>query len=345
MPKVVSGSSNRPLAARVSTALSTPLAVLTSKTFEDGEISVRFEQHVRGDDLFIVQPVCPPHVNDAMIELLLIIDAAKRASAKRVTAIMPYYGYARQDRKALPRTPISAKLVADMLVTAGVDRVVLLDVHAPQIQGFFPAKVPVDHIPGHFCFIQPILDMVSEGEPITVVSPDVGGAARARRLARFLQAELAIVDKRREVANHCEVMNVVGSVTGRTCVLYDDMIDTGRSLCKSAAAIKSAGATRVIACATHGLLSGEAAERLRDSVIDKVLLSDTVPISPEKRAALGSKLVIVSCAELLAAAIECVHSESSLGTRLQTMSSHFRRIGRVRSSSMSGIATPLSQMM
>jgi len=303
-------------------------APVESTRFADGEISVRFLENIRGSDLFIICSVCPPNVNDNLMELLLLVDAARRASAYSVTAVVPYYGYARQDRKSSPRMPISAKLVADLLVAAGINRIIVQDIHAAQIQGFFPASIPFDHIQGEFVMVRYLADLFRDvsRDSLVVVSPDAGGAARNRQLASRLHADLAIVDKRRVVANHSDVMNVIGRVEEKTCLIYDDMVDTAGTLVKAAAALKERGAKLIYACASHAVLSGSStdpdasAKRIANSHIDCVIFSDTIPISPSKRAILGKKLRIVSCAEIFAVAIDCIHINDSFGERIQAIS-------------------------
>lgn len=299
------------------------IAKMDVKTFADGEISVRYLDNIRGADLYIIGSICPPNVNNALMELLLAVDAAQRASAYHVTAVVPYYGYARQDRKASSRTPISAKMVADLLVTAGIDRIVVQDIHATQIQGFFPARVPFDAINGEFVFVQDLVKRFDKSgcANLVVVSPDAGGAARCRKLSSLLQAELAIVDKRRLVANQCDVMNVIGNVEGKICLLYDDIVDTARSLTKAAAALKGKGATEIYACASHAVLSEDACSRIADSSIDFVMFSDSIQISEDKRSILGDKLIVVSSDFMFATSIECIHKDASLGEALDKIQS------------------------
>ncbi len=293
---------------------------LNIKQFSDGEINLQYESNIRGCDLFIVGAICPPRCNDNLMELLLAIDAAKRASATHVTAIIPYFGYARQDRKSASRTPISAKLVTDLLIASGVDRVVVQDIHASQIQGFFPSSIPFDHIDGYLVFIQAIIDRFGEDiRNLIVVSPDAGGAARCRNLATQLHADIAIIDKRRVVANMCDVMNVVGDVNGKICLLYDDIVDTARSLTKAAQALKEKGAEQVFACASHAVLSGEATRKIKESCIDYILLSDSIPLSPKQVEELGEKLQIVSGDFMFANCITCIHTDTSFGESIRSV--------------------------
>ena len=276
--KVFCANANRPFAEGVCKALNMPLGQSTVTTFADGEVSVTINETVRGSDVFLVQPTCKP-VNNSLMELLIMIDACKRASAGRITAVIPYFGYARQDRKAKGRDPISAKLVANMLTAAGANRVLTMDLHAAQIQGFF--DIPVDNLHGNSVFVNYFLKKFPEDhEDMVVVSPDVGSVARSRAFANKMGMGLAIVDKRREKANQCEVMNVIGDVAGKRCILFDDMVDTAGSLCNAAAAIKTKGATEIYACASHGVLSGPALERINSSVLTEMVFLNTIP-APE----------------------------------------------------------------
>lgn len=326
---IVSTTASRALAERIIALLQPhypyPLQVsLLIKRFADGEIDLRYETNIRGTDLFIVGAICPPNCNDALMELLLAIDAAKRASAGRVTAIIPYFGYARQDRKSASRTPISAKLVTDLLIASGVDRVVVQDIHAAQIQGFFPSTVPFDHISGYFVFTESIMAMFQMmQDKLVVVSPDAGGTARSRQLASLLHAELAIVDKRRVVANQCDVMNVIGDVSGKVCLLYDDMVDTARTLVKAAQALKEKGAHMVYACASHAVLSGEASERIRDSCIDGIIFSDSIPLTEQAKDILGKKVTVISGDFMFYRCIQCIHNNTSLGESLDQLREGF----------------------
>jgi ribose-phosphate pyrophosphokinase len=273
--------------------------------FADGESYIQIKENVRGADVFVVQPTCTP-VNHHIMELLLIIDALRRSSADRITAVLPYYGYARQDRKDQPRVPISASLVASLLERAGADRVLALDLHAAQIQGFF--NIPVDHL-----FVTPVmLDYFRPQQipDLTVVSPDAGGVERARAFAKRLNAPLAIIDKRRDQPNVAEVMNIIGDVSGRNCLLVDDLIDTGGTLVKGADALISKGAASVTACASHGVLSGPALDRIANSSLKEVVLTNSIPARPEVAAC--PKITILSVAPLLARAIQSIHGETSI---------------------------------
>jgi len=303
--EILAGNSNRKLAEAVATELKIPLSEAEVGKFSDGEISVTLPQTVRGKDVFILQSTSIP-VNDNLMELLIMIDACKRASAGRVTAVMPYFGYARQDRKARPRDPITAKLVADILTSAGADRVLTMDLHAAQIQGFF--DIPVDHLYG-----APILARYYKkkmDENWVVVSPDVGSVARARNFASRVNASLAIVDKRRPKANAIEVMNVIGDVEGKTCLMVDDMIDTAGTICQGAEALVKNGAKEVYACCTHGVLSGPAMERLTKSPIKEIAVLDTIDMPEAVRN--NPKIKILSVAKHIAKAIASVYSDSSL---------------------------------
>jgi len=305
MIEVLSGNSNRPLAEAVAKELNIPLSEAEVGKFSDGEISITLPQTVRGKDIFIVQSTSDP-VNDNLMELLIMIDACKRASAGRITAVMPYFGYARQDRKARPRDPITAKLVADILTSAGADRVMTMDLHAAQIQGFF--EIPVDHLYG-----APILAKYYKNkmdENWTVVSPDVGSVGRARNFASRVNAPIAIVDKRRPKANAIEVMNVIGDVEGKTCLMVDDMIDTAGTICQGAEALVKNGAKEVYACCTHGVFSGPAMERITKSPIKELLVLDTINMPESVKN--NPKIKIISVAKLIAGAINTVFSDSSL---------------------------------
>ena len=306
--KIFSGNSNRALAEAICKELRLPLGDLECGHFSDGECFVSIYETVRGSDVFVIQSTCSP-VNDSLMELLVMIDAFKRASAGRVTAVIPYFGYARQDRKAKSRDPISAKLVANMLTAAGADRVLTMDLHASQIQGFF--DIPVDNLLGNPVFVDYYAKKFgSKAEDMVVVSPDVGSVARARTFAQKLHMNLAIVDKRRQKANQCEVMNVIGDVRDKDCILFDDMVDTGGSLCNAAKAlIEVGGAKSVQACASHGVLSGPAIDRINDSVITELALLDTIPaIDPKK----SSKIKYLQVAPMFAEAIERIYQEISI---------------------------------
>ena len=306
--KVFCGNANQPLAAEICQMMGTKLGESEVKSFADGEVSVSLYETVRGSDVFVVQSTCKP-VNDNLMELLVMIDALRRASAGRITAVIPYYGYARQDRKAKARDPITAKLVANMLTAAGADRVLTMDLHASQIQGFF--DIPVDNLAGNPIFVDYYAKKFGEKcEDMVVVSPDVGSVARARAFAQKLHMNLAIVDKRRQKANQCEVMNVIGDVRGKDCILFDDMVDTGGSLCNAAQAlVEVGGAKSVHACASHGVLSGPAIDRINNSVIKELALLDTIPaIDPAK----SEKIKYLSVAPMFAEAIERIYQEISI---------------------------------
>jgi len=305
--KIFSGNSNRPLAEAICKELGTDLGNTEVGAFSDGENFVSIYETVRGSDVFVVQSTCAP-VNDNLMEMLIIIDALKRASAGRITAVVPYFGYARQDRKAKPRDPISAKLVANLITRAGADRVLTMDLHASQIQGFF--DIPVDNLLGNPIFTQYFHDRFAGQDDVMVVSPDVGSVARARAFAQKLGMSLAIVDKRRQKANSSEVMNIIGDVRGKQVILFDDMVDTGGSLCGAAQAlVELGGATKVYACASHGVLSGPAVDRIEKSVIEEVIFLNTVPPRPEVRC---SKLKYLSVAHMFAEAIKRIYEEVSV---------------------------------
>ena len=306
--KVFCGNANRPLAAEICQMMGTKLGESEVKSFADGEVSVSLYETGRGSDVFVVQSTCKP-VNDNLMELLVMIDALRRASAGRITAVIPYFGYARQDRKAKARDPISAKLVANMITAAGADRVLTMDLHASQIQGFF--DIPVDNLLGNPIFVDYYAKKFGDKcEDMMVVSPDVGSVARARAFAQKLHMQLAIVDKRRQKANQCEVMNVIGDVEGKDCILFDDMIDTAGSICNAAKAIvEVGGANSVYACASHGVLSGPALERLNNSVIKEVALLNTIPESMGEGC---DKIKYISVAPMFAEAIERIYQEISI---------------------------------
>jgi ribose-phosphate pyrophosphokinase len=305
--KIFTGNANPVLAAKICASLGIPLGAATVKPFSDGEIYLQIQENVRGADVFVVQPTCTP-VDRHLIELLLMIDALKRASAERITAVLPYYGYARQDRKDKPRMPISARLVANLIQTAGADRVLALDLHAAQIQGFF--DVPVDHL-----FAAPVMveyfDTMGRRD-LTIVSPDAGGVERARAFAKHLNSPLAIIDKRRTDINVAEVMHIIGDVAGRHCLIVDDLIDTGGTLVKGAEAILKAGAASVSACATHAVLSGPAVERIENSGIQEVVVTNSIPLRDE--AMRCSRIKTLSVAPLLARAIRSIHEDGSVST-------------------------------
>ena len=304
--KVFCANANRPFAEGVCRKLWLPMGDCAVTKFADGEVSVSINETVRGSDVFIVQSTCKP-VNDNLMELLVMIDACHRASAGRITAVMPYFGYARQDRKAKSRDPISAKLVANMIEAAGADRVLTMDLHASQIQGFF--DIPVDNLHATAVFVKYFLDKFENVEDMVVVSPDVGSVARSRAFANKMGMGLAIVDKRRERANQCEVMNVIGDVKGKRCLLYDDMVDTAGSLCNAAkAVVEIGGATEVYACATHGVLSGPALERIENSCIKELALLNTIP-APENA---PKKIRYIDVSPVFADAIQRIYEETSM---------------------------------
>ena len=306
--KIFTGSSNPALAEAICREVGIKMGEAEVKKFADGEVAVSLYESVRGSDVFIINSTCKP-VNDSLVELLVMIDAARRASAGRINAVIPYFGYARQDRKAKARDPISAKLVANMLVAAGADRVLTMDLHASQIQGFF--DIPVDHLVGNPIFVDYYAKKFGEKcEDMVVVSPDVGSVARARAFAQKLGMNLAIVDKRRQKANQSEVMNVIGDVAGKDCILFDDMVDTAGSLCNAAKAIVEVGGARsVYACASHGVLSGPALDRLNNSVIEEIAFLDTIPAVDTE---VCSKIKYLSVAPMFAEAIERIYQEISV---------------------------------
>jgi ribose-phosphate pyrophosphokinase len=305
--KIFTGNANRPLAEEICNSLKLPLGHSSVSRFSDGEVYFQILENVRGKDVFVIQPTCSP-VDTTLVELLLMIDAFKRASARRITAVLPYFGYARQDRKDKPRVPISAKLVADVLSTAGASRALTMDLHVPQIQGFF--DIPVDHL-----FAAPVMiDYFQRLDlsELTVVSPDAGGTERARAYAKKLSANLAIIDKRREEANVAEVVNIVGEVEGRNALIVDDIIDTAGTLVKSAEAIMKKGAQSVYACCTHPVLSGLAVQRINESCLERVVVTNSIPLSAE--GAKSKKLQVLSVAELLGKAIKSIHEETSVSS-------------------------------
>ena len=306
--KIFSGNSNPKLAMDICKALNTQLGNAEVGTFSDGEKSVSIYETVRGSDVFVVQPTCSP-VNDNLMELLIMIDAMKRASAGRITAVIPYFGYARQDRKTKPRDPISAKLVANLITRAGADRVLTMDLHANQIQGFF--DIPVDNLLGSPIFVHHFMEKYAGcHDEVMVVSPDVGSVARARAFAQKLDMPLAIVDKRRQKANSSEVMNIIGDVRDKRVILLDDMVDTGGSLCGAAKAlVELGGAKSVTACASHGVLSGPAIQRIEDSVLDEVVFLDTIPAPAGLKC---EKIKYLSVAAMFAEAIERIYEEISV---------------------------------
>ena len=307
--KVFAGNSNPVLAENICSELYKSLGNASVSQFADGECSITVFEPVRGKDVFIVQSTCKS-VNDNLMELLIMIDAMRRASAGRITAVIPYFGYARQDRKAKSRDPISAKLVANLITAAGADRVLTMDLHAAQIQGFF--DIPVDNLMGSNMFVKHFIKLFGKAnDDVMIVSPDVGSTARARAFAMKLGVNMAIVDKRREKANQCEVMNIIGNVEGKTCILLDDIVDTAGSLCGAARAIKElGGASQVFACATHGVLSGPAIQRIEESCIEELLLLDTIPYPCDKPEC--AKIKYLSTAPVFAEAIRRIYEEVSI---------------------------------
>lgn len=304
--KIFALNSNRPLAEKIAAAVGVELGKCTVKQFSDGEIQVNIEESIRGAHVYIIQSTSSP-VNDNLMELLIMIDALKRASAKTINVVMPYYGYARQDRKARSREPITAKLVANLLETAGATRVVLLDLHAPQIQGFF--DILIDHLVGVPLLSDHFKSKGFEGNDLVIVSPDHGGVTRARKMAERLKAPIAIIDKRRPKPNVAEVMNIVGNVEGKTCILIDDIIDTAGTITIGAAALKESGAKEVYACCTHPVLSGPAIERIENSVIKELVVTDSIQLSEDKK---SPKIHQLSVAKLLADAIVRIYENKSV---------------------------------
>ncbi|MBR2029215.1 MAG: ribose-phosphate diphosphokinase [Oscillospiraceae bacterium] len=304
--KIFAANASKELAQKIADEMGMPLGKCEVSTFSDGEISVSIQETVRGSDVFVVQSTNAP-VNNNLMELLIMIDALKRASAGRITAVMPYYGYARQDRKSRSRDPITAKLVADLITAAGADRVLTMDLHAAQIQGFF--NIPLDHLVG-----MPILArefVKKEIEDLVVVSPDLGSVTRARNFANYLDAPIAIIDKRRPKANVCEVMNIIGEIKDKNVVIIDDIIDTAGTLCNAANALKERGAKSVRACATHGVLSGPAIQRIKDSAIEELILLDTIQLPEEKHL---EKIDVVTVAEVFAEAIKRIYNDQCLSS-------------------------------
>ncbi len=307
--KLIAGNSNQPLAQAMADYLGLKLTEATIRRFADDEIFVEVQENVRGEDVFIIQSTSYP-ANDHLMELMITLDALKRASARRVTAVMPYFGYARQDRKPGPRTPISAKLVANLITTAGANRVLSVDLHAGQIQGFF--DIPVDHLYARPVIVEDIKKQFADLENVMVVSPDVGGVVRARSLAGRIGADLAIVDKRRERANASEVMNIIGDVTGRDCILFDDIVDTAGTLCNAAGALMERGAKSVSAYVTHGVLSGPAVERVQKSVLTSLTVTDS--IAPPDNVKNCKNIRILPLAALLGEAVKRISDESSVSS-------------------------------
>ncbi|MGI6777324.1 MAG: ribose-phosphate diphosphokinase [Acetivibrionales bacterium] len=306
--KIFSGNSNKELAEAISKKMGLPLGIATVGRFSDGEIHVNIGEVVRGSDVFLIQSTCPP-VNENLMELLIMIDALKRASAGRITAVIPYYGYARQDRKAKARDPISAKLEANLITTAGADRVLTMDLHTPQLQGFF--DIPVDHLLGVPILAKYFGEMFGSCGDLVVVSPDVGGVTRARKFAEQLNIPIAIIDKRRPKANESEIMNIVGDVKDKVVVLIDDLIDTGGTIVNSASVLMEIGAKEVYVCCTHAVLSGNSIEKIEKSCIKKMVTLDTIPLSEEKQI---DKITSISVAEIFAEAIERIYGNISIST-------------------------------
>jgi ribose-phosphate pyrophosphokinase len=306
--KLFTGNAHKELAQEVAAYLGIPVGDATVTKFSDGEIMVHIKENVRGNDVFVLQPTCTL-VNDNIIELLLIVDALKRASAKRITAVIPYYGYARQDRKVQPRVPISAKLVADLITAAGTNRMLTMDLHTAQIQGFF--NIPVDNL-----YASPVLlDYVRKKynlENLVIVSPDAGGVERARSFAKRLQCSIAIIDKRREAANVSQIMNVIGEVEKKDTIILDDMIDTGGTIIQAGTALMEKGARQVVAACTHAVLSGSAVEKLNNSAIKELIVTNTIPFDSKKEQ--SKKLTVLSIAPLLGEAIKRIHEESSISS-------------------------------
>eukprot|EP00188_Purpureofilum_apyrenoidigerum_P003582 Plantae.Rhodophyta-Purpureofilum_apyrenoidigerum.ctg37894.p1 GENE.Plantae.Rhodophyta-Purpureofilum_apyrenoidigerum.ctg37894~~Plantae.Rhodophyta-Purpureofilum_apyrenoidigerum.ctg37894.p1 ORF type:complete len:353 (+),score=62.44 Plantae.Rhodophyta-Purpureofilum_apyrenoidigerum.ctg37894:162-1220(+) len=313
--RIVAGNSNSELVKDIANILRIPVTDAEIRRFSDGEVFVSIKENVRGKDVFVIQSTCPP-VNDHLMELLVIIDTLKRASAKRITAVIPYYGYARQDRKVAPRVPITARLVADLIQTAGAHRILAFELHAGQIQGFF--NIPVDHMFAIHVFAEHLRDsgICHNGEngfvaPV-VVSPDAGGMERARALAKRLDASLAVIDKRRSAANVAHVIRVVGDVVDRDCIIVDDIVDTAGTLTKAAEALKNLGAARVMACCVHPVLSGPAIERITQSPIDKIIVTNSIPLSEDKLRC--GKIEVITVAGLIAQTITRIHREQSVST-------------------------------
>ncbi|BCW98727.1 MAG: ribose-phosphate pyrophosphokinase [Armatimonadota bacterium] len=304
--RIFSGNANPRLAEDIAAHLGVSTGRLIVKSFSDGEICVKVEESVRGMDVFIVQPTCHP-VNDSIMELIILIDAFRRASARRITAVLPYYGYARQDKKIKPREPVTARLIANMITNAGAHRVLAVDLHAGQIQGFF--DMPVDHLMAAPLIADWVRHNVPKDGPLAVVSPDVGGVPRARALAEMLNAQIVIVVKRRPEPNKSEVKEIIGDVEGRVCVMVDDMIDTAGSICSGAEALQQRGARRLYACCTHPVLSGDAVSRLEASPFEKVVVTDTIPLPEHKK---NGKIVVLSVAPMLAEAVRRIHLDRSV---------------------------------
>lgn len=305
--KIFSGNSNVPLAQEICKSLDIPLGKANVKKFSDGEIQLEIEENVRGMDVFIVQSTCTP-VNISLMELLIMMDAVKRASAERITAVIPYYGYARQDRKVAPRVPITAKLVADLITTAGADRMLTIDLHAGQIQGFF--NIPVDHLYAAPVMVEFIKSKFADN--LVIVSPDAGGVERARAFAKRLGASLAIIDKRRTKPNESNIMNIIGEIKGKTALLLDDMVDTAGTITQAANALLDEGAVKVAACCTHPVLSGTAIEKISQSGLEKMVVTDTIPLRGGAKSC--KKISVLTVARLLGEAIKRIHNNDSVSS-------------------------------
>jgi len=303
--RIFAGNSNPALARSIAHEIGMALGNMLVSRFSDGEIRVKIDESTRGADVFLIQSTCAP-VNDNVMELLIMLDAFRRASAKRITCVIPYYGYARQDKKVKPREPVSARLIADLLTVAGANRILAVDLHAEQIQGFF--DIPVDHLSGSPIIARYLRESGLSNSEMVVVSPDVGGVGRARFLAEKLQSPIAIIAKRRSEPNKAEVMEIIGDVAGKIAVMIDDMIDTGGSIVQGAVALKERGAKKVYACCTHPVLSGNAIERLESAPIEELVLTDTIPIAPKA----SKKITVLSVAPLLADAIRRIHLDQSV---------------------------------
>ncbi len=306
--KLFSGSAHPALAQEIAEVLGGSMGRSALKRFSDGEVSFQIDENIRGTDVFVLQPTSTP-VDEHLVELCVMIDAFRRSSAARITAVIPYYGYARQDRKDKPRVPITAKLVANLIVAAGANRVLTMDLHKPQIQGFF--DIPVDHLFSAPVFIEHLMKIGGDNE-VTIVSPDAGGVERARAYAKRLDADLAIIDKRRSEDGHAEVMHVVGEVKDKICIIQDDIVDTAGTLQQASRALRDNGAARVLACAVHGVLSGPALERIEDSALEQLIVTNTIPLKPECGA--SEKIQVLSVATLLGRAIQSIHQETSVSS-------------------------------
>jgi ribose-phosphate pyrophosphokinase len=307
--QLFTGNAHRGLAQEIAQYLNIPVGDATVEKFSDGEILVQINENVRGYDVFVLQPTCMP-VNRHIMELLLMVDALKRASANRITAVIPYYGYARQDRKVQPRVPISAKLVADLITAAGTSRILTMDLHAAQIQGFF--NIPVDNLYAAPVLLEYVEKKYNHRKNLVIVSPDAGGVERARAFAKELQSSIAIIDKRREAANVSQIMNVIGEVEEKDTIILDDMIDTGGTTIQAASALQKKGANRIIAACTHAVLSGTAVEKLNNSVIEELIVTNTIPLDSNKQQC--TKLTVLSIASLIGEAIKRIHEESSISS-------------------------------